>query len=277
MVIMKKGVIKNMGVKMMKKNNILLSIFLLSLLSCFSTGEPREPFDDSFYHKKQTHVSDEEYTRDSMYLNHTANEYIRLDFDVYYNWNRWLKKHNREKNDTLKATHSIDKIFYDSTKTKLFAYGVVGMYYKPNPRWPEDIKEFTSVTLSAFRDSLNQPWRVYPDEQILLSGAPTLDTLIEDLNYFYFTQLAKQTESFRENGINKFEKAKINLDDPNYWTEYPFWKKGSKGVDSLYGFQLSCDGIIPDGWKEEELNYRPKIDSVRYPDSLLQKYYDFGK
>jgi len=259
----------------MKKNNLLLMTFLLSLLSCFSTGEPREPYDDSFYHNKQTHVSDEEYTRDSLYLVHTAKEFIRNEIRLFTHYNTSLKKYNDTNERKIYYDISINKIFYDSSKTKLYSYCVIGLTNKEHAKWSKDYKEFDGRNLSAFRDSLNEPWRVYPDDQIILSGAPTLDTLIEDLNYFYFTQLANQIENFVDkDGKYVDQPAGINLNNPNYWTEYPFWKKGSKGVDSLYGFQLKLDGVMGKE-RMKKLDYymlKPKIDLVSYPDSLLKMY-----
>jgi|GEM_PF-1633147 len=223
-------IIKKMG-RMISK----LLLFLLILTSCNSKNEFDGVFSDTY-----NSTIDIYQKRDSIFLTHISNEFYRLGIDGKYigikeEYNRYLKE-----NDTSLIKRFVPvRIFYNDKKTKLFAFVVFAVALKKDTTWPKGFDHFTSFTVAGFRDSSCQPWRIYPYERITLAGAPTLDTILYDLNKFYFYDLKEEFNPYETNKNGGMAKYRYNLGDSKFWSEFFDMKKGSRGnVDSLYGFQF---------------------------------------
>lgn len=267
--------IRNLGTTMKKNRIENILILFVFMLSCAKAND----FDQSFYYNKQLHINSENYTRDSLYLISTAEQFLNLKLGYWAEFYNELKKYNEKHDSTLYYSISIDKIYYDSTYTKLYAYCIAAVTLTKDAKWPEDYDHFTSYNLMGFRDSVCEPWKVYPYYQILLSDAPNLDTLIHDLNYFYFVRLKdeKRIRDTNRDGIGESVKLGYNLNDPKFWTEYVDWKKGVMFVDSLYGFQFAYMNPGIENFIQEGLRYYTKLSKtdpniIKVADSLYKPF-----
>ncbi len=230
-------------------------------------------FDQSFY-DKEPNITREEYLRDSLYIVHTSNEFFRIELDGYYSsYKEEYERYLIENDSSLIYRFVPVKIFYDNDYKKLYSYVIAAVALGDSSSWPEDFDHFTVFNLVGYRDSKCSPWNLYPYDKILLSGAPNLDTLIHDLNYFYFEELKNTNSKFSHNSEGRFKKNDYNLDDDGFWENYPDIVKGTSFVDSLYGFQFGLDNPSESNFKnfgfiEYSKKYKTDPSITKMADSL---------
>lgn len=230
-------------------------------------------FDQSFY-EKETNISREEYIRDSLFITHTSNEFFKIELDGFYgSYKEEYERYLLENDSSLIYRFVPVKIFYNKDYKKLYSYVIAAVALGDSSRWPEDYDHFTAFNLMGFRDSICSFWNLYPYDEILLSGAPNLDTLIHDLNYFYFEELKNTNSKFSHNSEGKFKKNNYNLDDEGFWENYPDLIKDNSFVDSLYGFQFKYNNPSEFNFKnygfiEYSKMYEPDASITKIADSL---------
>lgn len=242
---------------------------LIILLSCSG----KEEVDQSFYYQK-TNIDHQDYVRDSLLITHVSNEYFRIGLDgQYVNNKKEYYRFRRENDSSLIYRFVPIKTFYNDAGTKLYSYVIMAVSLSDTSKWPEEFDHFSAFNLMGFRESKCDVWKLYPYDMVHLFGAPTLDTIVRDLNNFYFENLKNYSSKFNHTSQGQFKKNDYNLDDSGFWDNYPDIVKGTSYVDSLYGFQFSQNNPNPDKFKEKGFEcYIKNLDFEKYAKEANSKF-----
>ena len=258
------GIIIRMENKMYYTKYLTIFIFLISF-GCSG----REEVDQSFYYE-EPNISREAYIRDSLFISHVSNEYFRLELDGFYaSYKTEYQRYLKENNNNLVYRFVPVRTFYNNSTTKLYSYVIVGVALGDSAKWPEDFDHFSAFNLMGFRESKCDIWKLYPYNKIILFNAPTLDTLIRDLNTFYFRDLKNSLSELKHTPDGNLKQLKYNLNDSGFWENYPDLVLGTTYVDSLYAFQFNSNKAYNENFIEQGFDY--------YLDQLdFAKYYKYA-
>ncbi len=251
-------------IRQVNNMNYLKHLFIFSFLISFGCSG-REEVDQSYYYE-EPNISREDYIRDSLFITHVSNEYFRLGIDGFYISNkREYERFLKENDKSLIFRFVPVRTFYNETATKLYSYVIMGVALGDTAKWPEDFDHFSAYNLMGFRESKCNIWKLYPYYRIVLFGAPTLDTIIHDLNTFYFRDLKNSFSELNHNPDGNMKQLKHNLNDPGFWENYPDLVLGTTYVDSLYAFQFNSNKAYDENFVEKGFDYYlDQIDFAKY-------------
>lgn len=245
---------------------LLLIVFLLS--SCLGQRGNYKP---------PKNLTQDEYFRDSIFFCHTVSEFIEYEIETFYHeglieqFFKKLHKMSIETGTKIKYMITVDSIFYSPDKLKFVAVTLISHTLKENASFPEDYLYFSGYTLIGYRDSLTQPWKVYPFNISIGSQYRDIESLrehmyksyteyLENRGFFFYV---KDKEKFKKRGydvdrytindnVSSYSDNNIslkfgyNVGDPEFWTQGSFFIKGLGGVDSLYPFETYTTNKILD-------------------------------
>lgn len=195
-------------------------VFIIFFCSCNSKNKNLET--------TNTHISEKEYHRDSLYLDYTVNQFIEHKYRGYDFY------------DSANSKVYIDTILYSPDKLKLFSLLII------EKRKIEQGKPFHGMAVIAYREDTSDIWKVYPVTKYGVSWSD-FQGARNVLRRCYF-------EEIKGDNDNQGNEFKHNLGDSNFWSDL-YFKKGYD-IDSLYYFQTELnketstlkrkkDGIIP--------------------------------
>jgi|GEM_PF-3182918 len=245
---------------------IIITIILLS--SCFGQRGNYKP---------PKNLTQAEYFRDSIFFCHTVSEFMKYEIDVFYQdskieqYYKKLHKMSIETGAKVKYLITVDSIFYSPDKLKFVTVTFTSHTLIENANYPKDYLYFSGYTLIGYRDSLTQPWKVYPFNISMGDLYRNIESLREHMYKSYTEYLenrgfyfyVKDKEKFKKRGYdvdrytinynvsryneyNRSIKFGYNVGDPEFWTQGSFFIKGLGGVDSLYPFETYTTNKILD-------------------------------
>jgi hypothetical protein len=236
-----------------------------NIAGCTSSQKPNIVTCDAY---SATIKTTEQYKKDSTFLSYTVYKWI----DSCYGWFGHYNRRNAA-NGFYKVY--IGDIFYDSTKLKLTAFIVVEYstdYIDTRFEKVVDMNThlFDSHTAMGYRDSLNQPWKLFELGEIFIGIRS--ENLKSAKDYHASVFLNGQDMRNRsiaiydeKTGLNtKYEPVKYLPCENEFWTKSPLWKMGER-VEGYYIFETFMNATP----LNKELRPVCKID---YPDSLLNLY-----
>ena len=188
-------------------------------------------------------ISKSEYTRDSSFINYTVLQFIE-------------KKYNEYAIDsyTSAAKVHVDTILYSPEGLKLFSLIIV------EKAEGEEDKPFHGRAVIAYRENLNEAWKVYPINKFVVSFG-NYEGARNVLRRSYFEEL----KGMKDNKSNKF---KYSLGESGFWNDL-FFKKGLD-VDSLYYFQTELNRNTPTSKRIRD-GVVPYLE-IEYPQEILDLY-----
>lgn len=263
-----------MGIIIRMENKMYCTKFIAVFIFLFSFGcSGREEVDQSFYYQ-ETNISREDYIRDSLFITHVSNEYFRLELDGFYaSYKTEYQRYLKENNNNLVYRFVPVRTFYNESAIKLYSYVIVGVALSETAKWPEDFDHFSAFNLMGFRGSKCDIWKLFPYDKIFLSGAPTLDTLIYDLNTFYFRDLKNSLSELKHSPDGNLKQLKYNLNDSGFWENFPDLVLGTTFVDSLYAFQFNSNQAYSENFVKKGFKYYTDIlNFVEYAKEANSKF-----
>ena len=236
-------------------NNISTLIIvgvILTIASCIQRNQYSVIIDCDEYSRNIK--TTKQYKTDSLLLSYTVYRWI----DSCYGWFGHYNRRNAE--NGIYKVH-IGDIFYDSAKLKLTAFVFVEYSADYIDTAYEKLKDpnghlFDSHTAMGYRDSTNQPWKLYELGDIFIGTRGGSLKSAENYHASVFLNRKGMEERTADKYYLPCEKE--------FWTELPLWKKGHR-VQGFYDFETYMNATALNK------NLRP-VFVIQYPDSLL-KYY----
>jgi len=223
--------------------------------------------------------------KDSLYLVYTANEWAKVNFDIY----------NHDLNNSNYATkhpnYKVIRVFYSPDSLKMISWIEIKMENGHGCDRPQGYS-FSANAIIGIRNEIKQPWTLYPFDKFGAICDDTEGLVLSAMEQYYFFSMKESSEFVNKiyldmsfGGLVRYdyEKSRIrdgveeknfpsieknlgyNLQDKDFWTKSLIWQKGAR-IKGLYNFQTV--GNIPPDYKNPEL-ITPKII---YPDSILRLY-----
>ena len=196
----------------------------------------------------------EQNKKDSAFLCFTTYRWI----DSCYGWFEHYNKRNAM-NGFYKV--HVGNIFCDSAKLKLTAFVFIEYSTDYIDTLYEKIKDtkthlFDSHTVMGYRDSINQPWRLFELDEIFMGiRGGSLKSAAD-----YHASVFLNKKEMEERTSVKYY---LPCED-KFWTELPLWKKGHR-IPGYYDFETYMNAT------PVNKNLRP-VNKIDYPDSLLNLY-----
>lgn len=196
----------------------------------------------------------EQYKKDSVFLSYTVYKWIDSSYG-------WFSHYNRQ--NVVKGFYKvhIGDIFYDSAKLKLTAFIFIEYSTDYIDTIYEKVKDmdahlFDSHTAMGYRDSINQPWKLFELGEIFMGIRGGSLKSAED---FHASIFLNRKEMEKRTSVRYYLPC-----EGAFWTSQPFWKIGDR-VPGYYNFEtyMNATPLIKD--------LRP-VCNIDYPDSLLNLY-----
>lgn len=209
-----------------------------------------------------------QYKKDSALLSYTVYRWI----DTCYGW---FGHYNRRNAANGSYKMHVGDIFYDSGKLKLTAFVFVEYSTAYIDTVYEKIKDmksnlFDSHTVMGYRDSVNQPWKLFELGELFVGLRGSSLKNAEDYHTSIFLNRKEMEERKiavydEKSGLNtKYEPVRYLPCEDKFWTQSPLWKKGNR-VPGYYVFETYMNAT------PLKRDLRP-IFVITYPDSLLRSY-----
>jgi hypothetical protein len=216
--------------------------------------------------------------RDSLYVAYTVREWARLD------WQTYGVRADLEYLTLEEITHYVEAAFYSPDRRKaLFWVGE----RKPNalsrsnegrkicPNSGDTIYGMDAVI--GFRVHTDQPWQLYPFQDLMCICYPDSLSMLPIMDRFYFKGLKKK-EMYRiaQSGPRKGHKVLAaygyNIQDEAFWDKCWLFERDTVGSYGLYNFQVlgydyigdPCTPASAEPWKSPVLDYPAEIKQL-YP------------
>lgn len=236
--------------KLLSKRHFFLILYTLNIVSCTSAQQSDNLCDAYNAKIKAT----EQYKKDSVLLSYTTYKWI----DSCYGWFGHYNKRNAP--NGIYKVH-VGDIFYDSAKLKITAFVFVEYSTDYIDTLYEKIKDmkahlFDSHTAMGYRDSINQPWKLFELNAIFMGiRGGSLKSAAE-----YHASIFLNRKEMEERTSVKYYLPCEEL----FWTSSPLWKIGER-VPGYYNFETYMNAT------PINKNLRP-VCKIDYPDSLLNLY-----
>lgn len=191
---------------------------------------------------KNTHVSEKEYYRDSVYVEYTIQKFIEHKYRGYDFY------------DGVNSKVYVDTILYSPDKLKLFSLVII------EKRKIEQGKPFHGMAVIAYRVDTSNIWKIYPVTKYGVSWSD-FQGARNVLRRCYF----KEIKGTKDNQRNEF---KHNLEDSSFWEDL-YFKKGYD-IDSLYYFQTELNKEKPTSKRKKD-GVIPYLE-IDYPQEIIELY-----
>lgn len=244
--------------------SIVVSYFLIH--NACNSPQPQDNFncDDYVSNIKAT----SQYKKDSALLSYTVYKWIDSSHG-------WFSHYNRSNAENGFYKVHVGDIFYDSTELKLTAFVFVEYSTAYIDTIYEKIKDmnsnlFDSHTVMGYRNSENQPWKLFELDEIFIGLKSGSLKSAKDFHASIFLNRKEMEERMisvydEKSGLNtKYDPVKYLPCEDDYWTLSPLWNKGNR-VPGYYAFETYKNAT------PLKRNLRPIFD-ITYPDSLLRLY-----
>ena len=276
----------------------MLLVNFISVCLFFGTGcvqDPGQIEDKTSYFSM--HSQKIEY-RDSLFIAYTLKEWSNFNWQTFTDYSQLYRITNNE------VDYSVERIFYSPDMKRMIAWVSERLFnaasienYSNNsknnricPTGGDTIIQMSAVI--AFKDSINQSWKIYPLDYQNVECAPTKQIALKIVEEYYFDKMKTHSEYVNKNFLDKNYGGKVredleknmkdmgynddasplvlkefgyNLQDKDFWEKSLIWQKGAR-ITGLYNFQTK--GNVTPEEKDVEL-ILPKIN---YPDSILKLY-----
>lgn len=208
---------------------------------------------------------------DSLYIFEYAHNAFDIGIGDFNDIKHEVERYKKYTDYRLKYAFSVNDIFYSPDCLKLFSFVIFGVTLKKDAKWPSDYDQFAGRCVIGYRDDTCQKWTLYPYNKIILSGAPSLDTLVRDLKKYYFDELKYQRNYFdtSESSPSVSIPYQYNIDDEGYWEKSPDWRKDYSIYDSIYPFQFIKSNPYYD--RLYRLGYRYYSDRISPPQHIYDE------
>lgn len=252
-------------------HNFLTCLICICLLGCVETNKS----DIETFDQYRAQVIE---PRDSLYVLYTVKEWGKAN---WWTWEDYSRMYNIT-NDVVE--YYIGGTFYSPDRKKIMVWvgdklpnATTIENYNPKPELnkvcpvgPDTIHSMSAII--GYRDSINQPWKLYPFNQQSAVCGSTKEGVISILGEYYFKrmknhQMYKMIQSGPRKGHKEPQAYGYNLQDDGFWDKCWLFKKDTVGSYGLYPFQIkgynykgeACTQQCAEPFNPPHINYPEEI------------------
>ena len=256
---------------------VLSYLVLLNILSCCQPNTNNVKLET--YEQFRTQQIE---LRDSLFILHTVKEWSKDNWYTYTDYSKMYKMTNDE------IEYFFGGVFYSPDSRKILIW--IGQK-KPNATTKENYSKdkevnklcpngneviYSMTALIGIRDSINQPWKLYPFNQQQATCYESKEEVINVLGQYYFSKMKthkmyRMIQSGEKKGNLESQPYGYNLQDKDFWDKCWLFKRDTIGSYGLYPFQIKGYNYTGDKCTQKcaEPYAPPKVD---YPKEILNLY-----